>query len=61
VQHQRWSFEDYITKPPLANLESSVTVIITKMLFSEEDAPLLKKWIVKRLENTYGSFNSSLL
>lgn len=23
------------------------------MLFSEEDAPHLKKWIVKRLENTY--------
>lgn len=23
------------------------------MLFSEEDAPLLKKWIVKRLEDTY--------
>jgi len=23
------------------------------MLFSEEDAPELKKWIVKRLENTY--------
>ncbi len=22
------------------------------MLFSEQDAPLLKKWIVKRLENT---------
>lgn len=25
---------------------------IFKMLFSEEDAPLLKKWIIKRLENT---------
>ncbi len=25
------------------------------MLFSEEDAPQLKKWIVKRLENTYVS------
>jgi hypothetical protein len=23
------------------------------MLFTEEDVPLLKKWIVKRLENTY--------
>ena len=23
------------------------------MLFSEQDAPQLKKWIVKRLENTY--------
>lgn len=23
------------------------------MLFPEEEAPLLKKWIVKRLENTY--------
>ena len=23
------------------------------MLFTEDDAPLLKKWIVKRLENTY--------
>ena len=28
--------------------------VLTKMLFSEEDAPFLKKWIVKRLENTYG-------
>jgi hypothetical protein len=25
------------------------------MLFSEQDAPQLKKWIVKRLENTYVS------
>ncbi len=25
----------------------------TAMLFSEEDAPLLKAFIVKRLENTY--------
>jgi hypothetical protein len=23
------------------------------MLFPEEDAPLLKAWIVKRIENTY--------
>jgi hypothetical protein len=30
------------------------------MLFSEEDAPLLKKWIVKRLENTYGSSKDKL-
>jgi hypothetical protein len=35
----------------LGEPESGFTVI-TNMLFSEEDAPLLKKWIVKRLENT---------
>jgi hypothetical protein len=38
-------------KSPLADLHFSATVL-TNMLFSEEDAPLLKKWIVKRLENT---------
>jgi hypothetical protein len=27
---------------------------LSKMLLSEEDAPFLKKWILKRLENTYG-------
>jgi hypothetical protein len=30
------------------------------MLFSEEDAPMLKKWIVKRLENTSVSLQKHL-
>lgn len=30
------------------------------MLFPEEDAPVLKQWIVKRLENTYVAFRIAL-
>jgi hypothetical protein len=32
--------------------------ISSTMLFPEEDAPQLKKWIVKRLENTYVGANA---
>lgn len=42
----------YDTKTLLAST-TSVTLHIAKMLFSEEDTPLLKNFIVKRLENTY--------
>jgi hypothetical protein len=41
----------YNTNAPLTNA-ISVSPATAKMLFSEEDAPLLKKYIVKRLENT---------
>jgi len=30
-------------------------------MFPEEDAPVLKQWIVKRLENTYVTFQIALL
>jgi hypothetical protein len=36
------------------NIDFNKPLLLEKMgLFSEEDAPLLKAWVVKKLENTY--------